>query len=55
MRAVDPRLPVLMVTGFLKDASAEQLAKDPCLRMVPKPFSPEELLSAVGQLLALAR
>jgi signal transduction histidine kinase/CheY-like chemotaxis protein len=54
VRARDKQVPVIVVSGYLKDASADALALDARLRMVAKPFDPERLMRAVDELLTPA-
>lgn len=47
---IRPELPVLAMTGYMPEKTAEQMEK--CVAgLVPKPFTPDELLSAIVRVL----
>jgi PAS domain S-box-containing protein len=55
LRAGRPRLPVLFISGYARDMlSAAELA-DPGAAFLQKPFSPQELVSKIRELIAARR
>lgn len=51
LRALNRSLPVLMVSGHVASASADELARDPHLAFLAKPFAPTDLTASVDRLL----
>ena len=50
VRKIRPELPVLAMTGYMPDTTAEQVEKY-VAGFIPKPFTPEELLSVIWRVL----
>ena len=52
LRALDPRLPVLFISGFRDTEMVRRLLTDEAYSLLSKPFTAEGLLRAVGDCLA---
>ena len=55
LRAGGSRVPVLLLSGRGLEGHEENLAKDPLVAHLPKPFTIARLLAAIGQLLQRAK
>jgi FixJ family two-component response regulator len=55
LRASNPKLPILVVSGYTDGAFAELFSEQPGLRLLAKPFLARELLGAVGEALSPKR
>jgi CheY-like chemotaxis protein len=51
LRAVNPRLPVLLVSGFLKEQTADKFLTEKPNAFLQKPFNRDEFLHAIGEML----
>jgi CheY-like chemotaxis protein len=50
MRAIDPRVPILIMSGYSNEQIAREFEAAGVAGFVNKPFTPEEMLRAVGSL-----
>lgn len=50
-RELWPELPVLVMTGYPTPDTLKELKKSGVRAFIPKPFTPDELLAAVGKIL----
>ena len=51
LRTIDDEMPVLVITGFLSPEVEKKFRKIGCIDFLEKPFSPEELVRKVKELL----
>ncbi len=49
LRSGHPKLPVMVVTGFLDPGTQTELAADPCASAITKPFTMAELTGAIAK------
>jgi two-component system response regulator PilR (NtrC family) len=54
LKGLNPRLPVIVVSGYISDESARSCRQQGAARIVAKPISIDELLHAVGSTLGEA-
>jgi DNA-binding NtrC family response regulator len=47
IKAINPKLPVIIITGFVTDDTAAEIIKRGARNCLPKPFNPEQLRNAV--------
>jgi DNA-binding NtrC family response regulator len=47
IKAMDPNLPVIIITGFVTEETAAEIIKRGARNCLPKPFTPEQLRNAV--------
>jgi CheY-like chemotaxis protein len=52
-RALRPRLPIVLISGLALYDPPADLAADPCVRMLPKPFTVAALVGALADLLSV--
>jgi CheY-like chemotaxis protein len=52
LRRVEPRLPVLLSSGYTEEAVASVCQSDPLAAFLAKPYAPEDLLACVRDMLA---
>jgi signal transduction histidine kinase/CheY-like chemotaxis protein len=52
LRQVIPELPILVVSGYLSATDMRALVRQPRLRVITKPFDPEQLVDEIRQLVA---
>lgn len=54
LRRIEPRIPILLSSGYPDDASVAAIADDPLAGFLAKPWTPEDLVSSVRERLAAA-
>ena len=47
IKAINPNLPVIIITGFVTDETTAEIIKRGARNCLPKPFNPEQLRNAV--------
>ena len=55
LRAKRPGLPVLFISGYARDLLTAAELADPCTAFLQKPFTPQELVSKIRELIAARR
>ena len=55
IKAINPKLPVIIITGFVTDETTAEIIKRGARNCLPKPFNPEQLRNAVKNALENSR
>ncbi len=54
LRAIDPRVPIVLSTGFLRKDPADETLRKNASAVIQKPFAVDELLATIRQVFAVA-
>jgi len=54
MRAIDPRVPIILSTGFLRKDAADEVLRTHATAVIEKPYAVEELVSTIRQVFNVA-
>jgi two-component system cell cycle sensor histidine kinase/response regulator CckA len=54
VRAINPALKIILISGYAEDAFRKELGRDQMLAFLPKPFSLKQLISKVKEQMSAA-